>query len=288
MSNFGAFDLSSLNKKPTTAPTSTVINGWLVKADEQVLRQYVALSETTPVLMLISDASQGSTNMRPLVERAIASAAGRLAGLEIDLALHPELAQAVGVTQAPALIAILGGQPAPIFQGEVSKDQLLTALSQVLQLAAQNNLTNTVRVQDPSVANDPEQSPAVPLSPEHMAAIAAIEAGDLPTARTIYQQIASTSPADLDAKAGLAQVELMIRALAQEPTDPFELVLFSADQLLIAGDSEAAFASLLARFAIDFENREVLKERLLELFTLVGPAEQSVIQARRQLASLMF
>ena len=287
MSNFGAFDLSSLNKKQQPAPSGTVLAGWLVKANEQVLRQYVALSESTPVLMLISGSDQASENMRPLVEKAIASAAGRLAGIEIDLAANPELAQAVGITQAPALIAILGGQPAPIFQGEVSKDQLLGALSQVLQLATQNNLTGTVSVA--AQASEASTEPALPpLSPEHLAAIAAIEAGDLPTAKTIYEQISIANANDQEARAGLAQVELMIRMAEPKPADPLGAAFRSADELLVQGSSTEAFATLLDLFAKDFENRDAIKDRLLALFTLVGQSEQSVVDARRRLASLMF
>lgn len=287
MSNFGAFDLSSLNKKQPPAPSGTVLAGWLVKANEQVLRQYVALSESTPVLMLISGSDQASENMRPLVEKAIASAAGRLAGIEIDLAANPELAQAVGITQAPALIAILGGQPAPIFQGEVSKDQLLGALSQVLQLATQNNLTGTVSVS--GQAAEASTEPALPpLSPEHLAAIAAIEAGDLPTAKTIYEKISIANANDQEARAGLSQVELMIRMAEPKPTDPLGSAFRTADELLVQGSSSEAFATLLDLFAKDFENRDAIKDRLLALFTLVGQSEQSVVDARRRLASLMF
>lgn len=288
MSNFGAFDLSSLRNTPKAPNSATVVKGWLVKADETVLRQYVALSETTPVLMLISGSDPQSDVMRPMVEKAIASAGGRLAGIEIDLAANPELAQAVGVNQAPALIAILSGQPAPIFQGEVTKDQLLAALSQVLQLAVQNKLTGTVSVQE-GIANQAVSAvPEVPLSPAHLAALAAIEAGDLTTARTIYLQLTIDSASDTEAKAGLAQVDLMIRLAEPMPTQGLELVLRQADDLLVQGSSTEAFETLLAQFAKDFENRDVIKERLLALFILVGIAEPSVVEARRRLASLMF
>ena len=63
MTNFaGAFDLSRLAQKNqpasnTQQPAAGVLTSWLVKADEQILRQYIAISEKTPVLLLIVDQS---------------------------------------------------------------------------------------------------------------------------------------------------------------------------------------------------------------------------------------
>ena len=76
MTNFaGAFDLSRLAQK--NQPTSTqkaapgVLSSWLVKADEQILREYIAISEKTPVLLLITDQTEESTEVRAMVEKAI-------------------------------------------------------------------------------------------------------------------------------------------------------------------------------------------------------------------------
>ncbi|MEY2695131.1 MAG: hypothetical protein RLZZ72_387, partial [Actinomycetota bacterium] len=56
MSNFsGAFDLSKLTNQ--NQPAGNAVAGWLVPADEQVLRRYLQLSESVPVLMLIVDGS---------------------------------------------------------------------------------------------------------------------------------------------------------------------------------------------------------------------------------------
>ncbi|MEY4410188.1 MAG: hypothetical protein RLZ99_661, partial [Actinomycetota bacterium] len=61
-----------------------------------------------------------------------------------------------------------------------------------------------------------------------------------------------------------------------------------ADQILISGEPAAAFTLLLDRFAIDFELRDQIRQRLLDLFTVTGDSHQAVLEARRRLASLMF
>ena len=285
MTNFGgALDLSRLTQKPAPPATSGspavgVITDWLVKADEQILRQYVAISEKTPVLMLIGDQSEQSAEVRAMVGKALRASEGRFAGVEIDITANPELARAVGVESAPAVIAILAGQPAPLFQGKPTSDQLLKVLAQVLQLAQQNGLTQTVRV-DAQGAKEPE------LSPAHQEAIAEIAAGNLEAAKAKFEKIIVEYPNDKDALAGLNQVKLMLR-LQQTPSDAFEIELAKADQKLTAGEPAQAFEMLLDAFESS-DRKDEIRVRLLELFTLIGEGDQDVLAARRRLTSLMF
>ncbi len=286
MTNFaGAFDLSRLAQKnqPAAAqkPTAGGLAGWLVKADEQVLRQYIAISEKTPVLLLIADQSAESTEVRAMVEKAIRASEGRFAGIEIDITGSRELAQAVGATTAPALVAVLAGQPAPLFQGKPATEQLLQVLSQVLQLAQQNGLTERV-----SLGSEPVASQEPELSPAHQEAIAEIEAGNLEAAYAKFEKLKIEYPNDKDALAGFNQVKLMLR-LQKAPESEFDKVLLGADQLLISGNAVGAFSLLLDLYPTS-ENQEQIRARLLELFSLVGEGDQDVLNARRRLASLMF
>ena len=286
MTNFaGAFDLSRLAQKNQPAAANShpeaALSSWLVKANEQVLRQYIAISEKTPVLMLVSDQTQESTDVREMVEKGIRASEGRFAGIEIDITSSPELAQAVGVNGAPALLAILAGQPAPLFQGKVTTDQLLQVLSQVLQLAQQNGLTERVSVGTESAApKEPE------LSPEHQAAIAEIEAGNLSAAYEKFEKLTIEYPNDKDAMAGFNQVKLMLR-LQSEPKGALDAQLLEADQKLVSGNPKAAFAKLLDLYPTS-EHQDEIRTRLLELFSLVGEGDADVLEARRRLASLMF
>ena len=87
------------------------------------------------------------------------------------------------------------------------------------------------------------------------------------------------------------RVSLMIRLSEGSSTaagDELAKVFGQADQLLISGDADSALGSLLDRFEVDFEARDQIRQRLLELFILIGDAEQSVLAARRRLATLMF
>lgn len=275
MTNFGAMDLSS-----SASSGAEIVSGWMVKADEQTLRRYLKLSEKLPVIMLISDSSEASARVRAALAEIIASGEGRLVGLDVDMESSPQLAAAVAVNQAPAALAILAGQPAPIFKGEATMQQIAEILSQVLQAAVQNGLTGKVVLGDAPATEKP-------VAPELVAAYEAIDRGDLDAAQAIYEKYLSEKPADLDAKAGLAQVKLMKRLQAPEPGPNSELFA-GADRLLVGGDAPGAFNLLLDEFAVNFDARDAIRTRLLELFTLIGDSEEPVLAARRRLASLLF
>jgi len=276
MTSFGsAFDLSSLK---TPQNSQDQVSGWLVPADEAVLRRYLELSERVPVIMLVSDSSEDSAKVRAALSQILAASEGRFAGLEISIETAPQLAAAVAVQQAPAALALIAGQPAPLFRGVASLEQITQVLSQVLQHAAQSNITGRV-----SLGETKEK----PINPLHQAALEALDRGDLVAALQGFQKLVTEYPADSEAKAGLNQVKLMLR-LQSKPEGELESFMAGADQFLVAGKAAEALGVLLERFAVDFENRDPIRERLLELFSLIGDSEEVVLQARRRLTSLMF
>ncbi len=276
MKNFGgAMDLSSLGGDEG----GVVVSAWLVSADQNTLREYLGLSEKVPVLMLISDESQDSKDIKGMLEKILSASEGKFVGIEVSLSKSPQLAQAVGVSSAPAMLAILAGQPAPLFQGPIQQQQLLQVLAQVLQLAQQNGITARARVG--------KKEETKPLSQDHQAAIAAIENGKLEEAKKIFQKILVEYPNDNDAKAGLAQVELMVR-LQGKNLDELDKLMLGADQLLASRNPSAAFSHLLDLYAERIEDRERIRARLIQLFFLLGDSDPSVLDARRRLASMMF
>ena len=282
MTEFGnAFDLSNLSEEEG----GNTVSAWLVAGNEQTLREYLKLSEKVPVLVLISDESPDSSSVRALLTRTLEASEGRFAGIEISMSKTPQLAQAVGVSMAPAMLAILAGQPAPLFQGNIAQEQFLQVLSQVLQLAKQNNITSTVKVSNqPAAATEPEKE----LSPEHQAAFTLIEEGNLQGAKSTYEKILVEYPNDQEAHAGLAQVELMMRLQGQAKLSELEAAMLGADQLLASNNGEGAFEHLLGLFAERIEDRDEIRDRLLKLFMILGNDHPAVLAARRRLASLMF
>ena len=138
-----------------------------------------------------------------------------------------------------------------------------------------------------------------PLPPLHQQAYDAIESGDLDSAAAAYREALTQSPADTDAKLGLAQVGLMQRtagvdlqgaraAAAADPTD-VDAQIVVADLDLLGGHVEDAFVRLIdtVRLTADAD-RNKAREHLVELFEVVGTTDERVVKARKSLMSALF
>lgn len=289
----GAFDLSKLKAtQPTNASAQTAptpgggVAGYLVPGDETTLRQYLQLSGQVVVLLLLQAAGDPDLpTLRAELTAALTKLEGRAIALEIDAAANPQLMQAVGATATPSVVAVIGGQPAPLFQGVPDAASIEAVLQQVLQLAAQNGVTGKVSVAPQAAA------PSQPkLSPAHQAALDAFERGDLNSAEAGYQSILREFPNDLDARVGLAQALFLMRIQNANPNATGEeAILQQADLLYAAGELDASFNLLLDDFVnADANRRSNLRERLLQFFLIAGDDDAVVQAARRRLTSLLF
>ena len=186
----------------------------------------------------------------------------------------------------------------PLFEGVQPEGQITAIIDQVLALAAQHGVTGTVAVGDVAAAAD-EVEQEQPLPPLHQKAFDAIESGDLDGAAAAYREALAQSPADTDAKLGLAQVGLLQRtqgvdlqtaraAAASAPTDVDAQILV-ADLDLLGGHVEDAFLRLIDTVRVTADaDRNTVREHLVELFEVVGVTDERVVRARKSLMSALF
>lgn len=310
----GAVDLSSLRNRPQpavpgTAPApagvqaTTGAAGLVRDATDETFGEILELSRTVPVVIdLWAEWCGPCKQLSPILESVITELAGRLVLVKVDVDANPQLAQAFRAQSIPMVVALVAGQPVPLFTGAVPEQQVREVFAQLLQLAAQNGVTGTLALSDADAGeSDGESAEASepPLPPLHAAAFAAIEEGDYDAAIAAYEQALVESPKDEDARAGLGQVRLLSRvtgleleaaraAAAAAPTDV--AAQFAVADLDIAGGHvDDAFGRLLDLFAaLPDDERAPVRERLLELFGLIGDPDPRVIRARSRLASLLF
>jgi putative thioredoxin len=285
----GAVDLAALaaqaRRSEQGAPSGAV------EVTDQSLQDLAQRSLRAPVLIaFVSSASPASEELAARLARIAGEEGGVTVGV-CDVDAQPAIAQALQVAAVPTVVAILGGRPAPIFQGSADDEQLRGVVQQILQVAAQSGLGGD--------AAQPEAEQEPPLPPLHQEAYDAIERDDLDGAVAAYEQALKENPKDADAKAGRAQVRLMARvrdadpaavrsAAAASPTD-VSSQLAVADLDVLGGAIEDAFARLLDTFrAAGPEDRDRVRERLVELFDVVGGEDQRVIAARRALAAALY
>lgn len=308
----GAVDLSSL-KRPaqTTAPTfpagpggpasgqaAPTTGGLVVEGSDATIRDVIASSTRHPVVLVLwSPRLPQSADYVATVTGVAQRYAGAFQLVTVNVDANPAVLQAFQVQAVPVSFALVQGQPVPLFEGVQPEDQVTAVIDQVLQLAKQHGLTG--RVEGVASAESDEPAPEPPLPPLHQKAFDAIEADDLDTAAAAYREALTHNPADADAKVGLAQVGLMQRtrgadlnaaraAAAAAPTDVDAQILV-ADLDLLGGHVEDAFLRLIDTVRVTADaDRNRVREHLVELFEVVGTADERVVKARKSLMSALF
>jgi putative thioredoxin len=267
----------------------------LANAPEGVVRQVtmanfeadvVNLSMSVPVVVnLHSDRSPASAQLTPLLEQLAAEFRGQFVLALVNVDTDAQIAQAFQVQAIPTVIAVLKGQPIPLFEGAQPEVQIREVLTELLRVAAENGITGAP---DQSEAEVPVEAP---MDPRFEAAYDAIEAGDWAAAERAYRTVLDSSPGDSDALAGLAMVGLYQRTEAKESPSTHESTddaMLAADFAALEGEWAAAFALLVdcvRRLAGD--ERDAARTRLLELFLVAGD-DPAVAPARTALASALY
>ena len=311
----GAVDLSSLRTPSTTQPGAAGagpggvgIPGsgrYVIEVgDEQMLRADVVERSLTVVVLVSfwSPESAASVEINTSLSRLADEFEGRFLLATVDVAAHPELAQALGIPEVPLVVAALRGQLAPVIQDPLPDDQLRGLVNQILQAAVSNGVTGRVDPADlgaPAEAEAAEGDEEAELPSRFPEAEEALMAGDLDAAVTAFEEALLTSPGDPEATLGLGQAKLLkrtqgvdlnaARAEAAQHPDDVAVQTLAADLELLGGHVDDAFGRLIdlvRRTAGD--DRDQSRQHLIELFSVVGDADPRVGRARQQLASALF
>jgi putative thioredoxin len=279
-------------------PESLVVPSLVVAATDADFANFVELSRTVPVIVdLWATWCEPCKQLSPALERVVNDLDGAVILVTVDVDANPQVADAFKVQSIPTVVALIGGQIAPLFQGAIPEADIRQVFDQLLQVAGENGVTGRVSV---SVADEETELPAKEdLPPLHQEAFDALERADYAGAIDAYDRALLENPNDQLAREGRAQSRLVARlqgktladirqAAAANPAD-VSATLDIADLDLSGGHVDDAFARLLDVFvSADQDARNTLRERLLELFLVVGESDPRVLSARTRLASLLF
>lgn len=284
----GAVDLSSLRDAASDAA------GAVEEANEQNFGEVVERSRRQPVIVALwAEVSPASRDLVALLTQVATRYAGRLALVRCDVQRNPAIAEALQVYSVPAVVGFIGGRPAPLFQGVATEEQVVSVFDQVLEIAA---TASVGAAESPAARAEPEKD--VP-PPRHVEAIEAMERGDAGAAITAYERALREAPKDAEARLGLARARHLQRTvdadlaalIAAADADPGDAstAFAAADAEVAMGRAEAAFARLVELVrSSDGAARDRVRERLVELFDVVGIHDAAVAEARRALASALY
>jgi putative thioredoxin len=280
----------------------------VTEADFQTLVMDQSMS--VPVVVdLWTARAQQSQQISAILDKLAEEYAVRFLLARVDIETNPVLVQAFQVQTLPFVVAVMKGQPVPLIADVVPESAVRQVLDKLLELAAQNGVTGRVAGAPEAADGDGEQAagetapPEPPLPPLHQAAYDAIERDDLEAAADAFEQALRESPADDLAGVGLINVRLMQRtagldapgAVASAVTaadaapDDTMAQLRAADAEFFEGRVDAAFDRLIAAVrARSGEERDEVRQRLVDLFALLGPDDPQVRRARIALTNALF
>jgi putative thioredoxin len=296
----GAVDLAAVKARSEAAARAAdnatpAPGGSVVEVTEATFQaEVIDRSFQVPVLIdLWADWCQPCKQLSPILERLAAEAGGTWILAKIDVDANPRISQALQVQSIPTVFAAIGGQLVPGFQGALPEPQVREFVGALVKAASQAGLSGAV-----ADATDEETSAEVPVDPRFSEAEAALEAGQFDLAAKRYQAILDAEPANTEAALALRQVRLLERlqdidpklvARAETAPDDVPAQLAAADYALSRSDVDGALGRLLGLVRrVSGDDRDAVRERLIEYFDLLGPDDPRVAPARRALANALF
>ena len=281
--NFGrAVDLSSLGK-PKAEPAGPMPG--IEITPENLTNEFLSLSKEKPVVLICwSPRSPESQEVVAILGKLALADQGSWVLGRVDVDAQPQVAQALQTRAVPFAVAIINEQMVPLFEQPYPEEQIRMVIDKVLALASEQGVGG---------------APTEKIEPEEEEAIAALDAGDYAKAEAAYKKLLARKPNDNFAILGLAQTQLMARTdgidganvmkEASAHPDNIDIQLQCADIEIVSGYLEPAFARLLRLIPLfDGAEKKLVKDRLIELFALVDPADPRVIKARAALANALF
>lgn len=204
-----------------------------------------------------------------------------------------DVAQAFGVRAIPTVIVLAGGRPVTNFEGGQPKEALKGFIDQVL---------STLGSQLPGIPDSEREGQAQagqePTDPRIVQAQEATGMEQWDEAIALYDQVLADDPGNVEVKKDRDYVAIFRRVAHSRDTwgnvnradipEP-DRTLYTADELVINGQEAQAYALLidLVRTGTS-EQKTAAKDHLLELLSLADPSDDTVIAARRDLASALF
>lgn len=221
--------------------------------------------------------------LSPTLEALASGADGSWVLAKVDVDENPRIAQAFRVQSVPTVVAIVAGQPVASFQGVQSAASISGWIDEILAQVG-DQLTG---LPDGGADAPPTVDPRVE------AAEALLADGDIDGALAQYRELASAEPGNTEAALAVRNLEFLVRAQSYEPGaadgDDVEARLVRADGLVLQQQQTEAFDLLVQTVAQTAgDERDRVRERLLELLQLFDPADPEVIAARRKLARALY
>ncbi len=246
--------------------------------------------------------------LAPALERAVATAGGKVKLFKMNIDEHPQIAGQLGVQSIPAVIAFQRGQPVDGFVGALPESQIVAFLERLVgplssedeaiaaaeQALSERQPADAIDLVEPVLAGAPENTKALSVylrallalgETERMIAVFESLPGALQSDAALKQVAAAVDMSrQSDAVGDLAELRAQVASDLSDHQARFDLAL-----ALAGSDRQAAADQLLdiVKRARDW-NDDAARKQLLQFFEVWGPLDPATKAARRKLSSMLF
>jgi putative thioredoxin len=249
--------------------------------------------------------------LTPVLEKVVRAAKGKLKLVKMNIDEHPSIPGQMGIQSIPAVIAFVNGQPADGFLGALPESQVTAFIERLTKGRVSAEDKDLLKAADAALAEGNAAGAAdlyariladEPASPQALAGLVRcyVVSGALDQAKQTLAMIPEAKRNEAAVAAARAALELAEQATSVGPIGELEQKV-SANPL----DHQARFDLALAlnakgrrKEAVDqlIEitrrdrkwNDDGARKQLVQFFDAWGPTDESTVDGRKRLSSILF
>lgn len=278
---------------------------------EEFMTEVMDASMNMPVLVdFWAPWCEPCKQLAPILEAAVAEAAGAIKLVKMNIDDHPEIPSKMGIKSIPAVVAFAEGKPVDAITGSQPASEIKAFIEKLVGPSGPSQLEQVLSEAEELMGSEAYQeagqiySAILQQLPNNVDAIAGLgtallKLGDLEGAKGILANVdnydkevklqALASAIDLEEQASdLGGLDELKEKVAKKPKDHqarFDLAI----ALNAKGEKEEAADHLLEIVKADRKwEEDGAKNQLIKFFEAWGPTDDATLTARRKLSSILF
>ena len=249
--------------------------------------------------------------LTPILEKVVRSAKGKLKLVKMNIDEHPSIPGQMGIQSIPAVIAFVNGQPADGFLGALPESQVVAFIERLTKGRVSAEDKDLLKAADAALSEgDPAGAAELyarvladePTNVQALAGLARcyVGSGALDQAKQTLAMIPESKHSDTAVAAARAAVELAEQATSLGPINELEQKVAAnpldhqsrfdlALALNASGRRKDALDHLIEITRRDRKwNDDGARKQLVQLFDAWGPNDETTIEGRKRLSSILF